>query len=67
MTKEYHKKLVNDTPQYMLKIIKKQDEKSYPKPDGHTRFYSYLTTMRKQIAKVTVAVRHKYTKWYCKH
>ena len=50
----------------MLKIIKKRDAKSYPKPDGHTRFYSYLTTIRKQIAKVTVAVRHKYTKWYCK-
>ena len=53
-------------PKYMLKLIKEKDLKCYPIQDGHTRFYSYLTKYKKQLVRVTVAVRNYRTKWYCK-
>lgn len=57
---------IKPIPKYILALIKKADEKANSKPNGNTRFYSYLTTNDKELVKVTVAVRHKYTKWYCK-
>ena len=57
---------IKPIPKYILSMIKKADKKANPKPSGKTRFYSYLTTNDKELVKVTVAVRHKYSKWYCK-
>jgi hypothetical protein len=34
--------------------------------DGHTRYYSYLTTNNKELVKVTVAVKHHNNKLYYK-
>lgn len=57
---------IKPIPKYMLKLIKKEDLKYYPKPDGHTRFYTYFTKLKNELACITVAVRNKYRKWYCK-
>lgn len=53
-------------PKYMLKLIEKTDKEKYPKQDGITRFYSYLTKFKKQLIRVTVAVRNYRNKWLCK-
>ena len=54
----------------LIKEIKKdrngKDKEFYPKPDGHNRFYTYYTKYNKELCSVTVAVRNKYKKWYCK-
>ena len=62
--------LINDEfkpiPKYMLKLIEKTDKKNYQKQDGITRYYSYLTKFKKQLIRVTVAVRNYRNKWFCK-
>lgn len=50
----------------MVKKIKRYDTQNNPTPSGHTRYYAYLTKNDKELVKVTVAVRNKYKKWYCK-
>ena len=57
---------IRDIPKKILNTIKRIDKKLYPKPNGHHRFYSYLTTYRKELVKVTVAVRHRYNEWIYK-
>lgn len=57
---------IRKIPKYMLNLIQKKDKEFYPKPDGHTRFYTYYTKYNKELCSVTVAVRNKYKKWYCK-
>ena len=57
---------IKPIPKYIVSKIKKEDKKHNPTPSGRTRFYSYLTTNDKELVKVTVAVRHKYSKWYYK-
>lgn len=57
---------IKPIPKYMIAKIKKLDKETNSKPNGQTRFYAYLTTNDKELVKVTVAVRHKYSKWYCK-
>ena len=57
---------IKPIPKYIVAKIKKMDKETNPKPNGHTRFYSYLTTNDKELVKVTVAVRNRYSKWYCK-
>ena len=51
---------------YIIEKIKQRDKKDNIAPNGYTRFYAYLTTNDKELVKVTVAVKHKYLKWYCK-
>ena len=62
--------MIKDTfkpiPKYMLKLIKETDLKLCSAQDGHTRFYSYLTKFKKQLIRVTVAVRNYRKKWLCK-
>ena len=62
--------MIKDTfkpiPKYMLKLIKEADLKNHSTQDGHTRFYSYLTKFKKQLVRVTVAVRNYRKKWLCK-
>ena len=50
----------------MVKTIRKYDLKNYPAQDGYTRYYAYLTKNDGELVKVTVAVRNKRKKWYCK-
>ncbi len=57
---------IRPIPEYILKLIKKEDLKSHPEQDGHVRFYSYYSTVRKQLVLITVAVKNRYKKWYCK-
>ena len=57
---------IKPIPKSMIAIIKREDKKRYEKPCGNSRFYAYLTVWKGELAKVTVAVRHKYRKWYCK-
>ena len=57
---------IRPIPKYILAKIRKTDNKNYPEPDGHVRCYAYLTTWKNELVKVTVAVKHRYKKWYCK-
>lgn len=59
-------KHIRQIPKYILDKIKKADLKNYPSPNGNTRFYKYFTTFHNELCEVTVAVRNKYKKWYCK-
>ncbi len=57
---------IKPIPKYIIKLIKKYDLTKAPKQDGHVRFYSYLTKNNGELVQVTVAVKNKYKKWYCK-
>ena len=57
---------IRPIPKYILNKILKTDNKNYPTPDGHVRCYAYLTTWKKELIKVTVVVKHRYKKRYCK-
>ena len=57
---------IKPIPKYMLNIIKRKDKMRYSVPCGNSRFYSYLAVWKGELTKITVAVRHKYNKWYCK-
>ena len=49
-------------PKNIVAEIKKRETK----PDGYTRYYSYLTKNDKELTKVTVAVKHHQGKLYYK-
>ena len=53
-------------PKYILKLIEKTDAAKHPAKTGDVRFYAYLTKNDGELVKVTVAVKHKYKKLYCK-
>ena len=57
---------IRPVPKYILNKIRKADNKNFPSPNGHVRCYAYLTTWKNELIKVTVAVKHRYKKWYCK-
>lgn len=57
---------IRPIPKYILNQIRKADNKNYPNPDGHARCYAYLTAWKNELVKVTVAVKQRYKKWYCK-
>lgn len=57
---------IKPIPKYIVERIRKTDLKTYPEQNGSTRFYSYLTKNSGELVKVTVAVKNKYKKWYCK-
>ena len=57
---------IKPIPKKMVALIKREDKKRYKTPCGNTRFYSYLSTWKKELVKVTVAVRHYKEEWYCK-
>ena len=50
---------IRPIPKYILNQIRKRDNKNYPSPDGHVRCYAYLTTWKKELMKVTVAVKNR--------
>lgn len=57
---------IKPIPKYIIEMIKRRDKKLIPVASGQTRYYAYLTKNNKELVKVTVAVKHKYGKWYCK-
>lgn len=57
---------IQSIPKYILQLIKREDNQSYEKCSGITRFYSYFTKHKKELFKITVAVRNKGKNWYCK-
>ena len=59
-------KKIKPVPKYLEKAILKLDKKMCKEQDGRTRFYSYLTKNDGELCKVSVAVRNKRKKWYCK-
>lgn len=56
---------IRPIPKYIIERIRKRDEKDNIQ-NGYTRYYSYLTKVSGELAKITIAVRNKYSKWYCK-
>ena len=60
------KEMIKSIPKYIVAIIKREDKKRYKTPCGNTRFYSYLTTWKKELVKITVAVRHYRKQWVYK-
>ncbi len=66
MTIEETEKL-KPIPKYIQKRIEQRDKKYFDKPDGHVRFYAYLSMWkRKEPIKITVAVKHYRKKLYMK-
>ena len=57
---------IKPIPKYMIKRIQKADKEKHPTPSGNLRFYSYFTKNAGELVKMTVAVKHRYKKWYCK-
>ncbi|MBR7177002.1 MAG: PcfJ domain-containing protein [Clostridia bacterium] len=57
---------VKPIPKYILEKIKRKDLQLHKEQDGHTRFYAYLVKWKDELVKVTVAVKCKYSQWYCK-
>ena len=49
---------IRPIPKRILAIIRQADEQKFQRPNGHVRFYSYLTTARRELIKITVAVKH---------
>ena len=58
-------KNVRPIPKYILTKIRKHDLRLYPTQKG-LRLNSYLTTLSKELVKVTVAIKNYKGKWYCK-
>lgn len=48
---------IKPIPKYILEKIKRLDKKLYLFPENVVRFYSYLTTLNRELVKVTVAVK----------
>lgn len=57
---------IKPIPKYMVELIRKEDQKGKYLCQGNTRFYAYLTKNDGELVKVTVAVKTRYNKWYCK-
>ena len=57
---------IKPIPKYIEKMIRKRDRSYYPEQDNRLRYYAYLTKNDGELVKVTVAVKNRYKKWYCK-
>ena len=57
---------IKPIPKYIVERIKRVDKQNNITVPGHTRFYSYLTKNDGELVKITVAVKEKRNKWYCK-
>lgn len=60
-----NEKVIKPIPKYIERLIQKTDKQLHEQ-NGFVRFYSYLTKQKNELIKVTVAVRNRYKKWYCK-
>ena len=57
---------IKPIPKKIVSAIKRVDKTHYKTPCGNTRCYSYLATWKKELVKITVAVKHYKEQWYCK-
>lgn len=57
---------IKHIPKYIIELVRKKDLELCKEQDGHVRFYSYLTKNGGELVKMTVAVKTRYKKWYCK-
>lgn len=57
---------IKPIPQYIIKAILREDKKHNPEQKGTTRYYAYLITRRKELIKITVAMRYYRKKPYLK-
>ena len=57
---------IKPIPKYIMERIRKTDLTTYPEQNGITRFYAYLTKNSGELVKITVAVKNRNKKWYCK-
>lgn len=56
---------IKPIPKYIEKLIERRDKKDFKKPCGNTRFYSYVSRYKKELIKITVAVKmHKGIRYY---
>jgi hypothetical protein len=62
MNPEYIKPI----PKYIIKKIQRLDKLRCPEQKGTVRFYSYLTKIRGELVKITVAVKTFRKEWHCK-
>lgn len=49
---------IKPIPKYIKKLIEREDKKDFKKPCGATRFYAYMSRFKKELIKITVAVKH---------
>lgn len=56
---------IKPIPNYILKEIERVDKNRYD-TTNRTRYYAYLTIIKKEICKITVAVKNIKGKWCCK-
>lgn len=57
---------IRPIPKYITERIRKTDLKFCPAQNGFVRFYAYLAVRKKELVKVTVAVKNYRKQWYCK-
>ena len=57
---------IKPIPKYILRKIEREDARQNKTTNQHLRFYAYLTVYKKELVKVTVAVKHYRKKLYCK-
>ena len=56
-------KYIKPIPNYIAKIIKNKDKYSY---EGQISFYAYLSKIKGELVKITVACKHYKKQWFCK-
>lgn len=57
---------IKPIPHYIIKAILYKDKELNPEQKGTTRYYAYLITRRKELIKITVAMRYYRKKPYLK-
>jgi hypothetical protein len=57
---------IRPVPKYILTKIRRLDMHLCPEQKGPSRMYSYLTKIQKELVKITVAVKNRKKKRYCK-
>jgi len=57
---------IRPIPKYIIELIRKKDLELYKAQDGHVRFYAYLAKNSGELVKMTVAVKTRYKRWFCK-
>lgn len=57
---------IKPIPHYIIKAILRKDKELNPEQRGTTRYYAYIITRRKELIKITVAMRYYRKKPYLK-
>jgi len=57
---------IKPIPENIRAKIEKMDKALFPYQMGACRFYSYLTKVKGELVKITVATKSHYSLWHCK-